>query len=160
MIITDLEHLTQQMGPSAALQKILDFLRDPHTANLQPGRVDLDGTQVYALIQAYDTLPILPEVKFEAHRQYIDIQYIVSGVEVMGWAALKDVPGLTPYDSEKDACFGKLSTAEMTAVRVAAGQAAIFFPEDAHAPKLALAEPSAVKKIVVKVSLDALRSSV
>jgi biofilm protein TabA len=159
LIVTDLEHLPQQMGPSAALRKILDFLRDPHSADLQPGRVDLDGNQIYALIQAYATLPIVPEVKFEAHRHYIDIQYIVSGVEVMGWAALQAVLDMTPYDPEKDACFGKLPAAEMTAVRVSAGQAAIFFPEDAHAPKLAHTEPSAVKKIVVKVSLDALRSS-
>jgi YhcH/YjgK/YiaL family protein len=42
----------------------------------------------------------------------------------------------------------------MTPVRVAAGEAAVFFPEDAHAPKLALSTPEPVLKVVVKVRVN------
>ena len=157
MIITDLEHLPHQVNLSASIRKGISFLQDPHAAGLQPGRVEIDGGTVYAMVQAYETLPVGAEVKFEAHRQYIDIQYVVSGEEVMGWIALADLPAPTAYDAEKDVLFGLLPVARMTPVQVRAGQAAVFFPEDAHAPKLALGAPAPVKKIVIKVSVESLR---
>jgi YhcH/YjgK/YiaL family protein len=159
MIVTDLEHLPQQINFSGAIQKSIAFLRDPGSAGLPTGRVDIGGKAVYALIQAYDTLPQTPEIKFEAHRQYIDIQYIISGEEVMGWAALEAVPAMTPYDAEKDVSYGMLPASAMTPVRMSAGLAAVFFPEDAHAPKLAVSAPVAVKKIVIKVAIEAMRGS-
>jgi len=159
MIVTDLKHLPQQINFSDAIQKSLAFLRDPGSADLLPGRIDIDGKTVYAMIQTYDTLPRTPEVKLEAHCQYIDIQYIVSGEEVMGWAALEAVPAMTPYDAEKDVSYGMLPASATTPVRVSAGQAAVFFPEDAHAPKLAVSTPGAVKKIVIKVAIEAMRGT-
>jgi biofilm protein TabA len=151
MIATTLEFIPRQMAMSADLQKALDFLKQANLAELQPGRIEIDGQNVYALVQAYETLPITASVKFEAHRQYIDIQYIASGEEVMGWADLKALQDVTAYNPEKDVLHGMLPAGEMTPVRVAAGQAAIFWPEDAHAPKLAVSSPAPVKKVVVKV---------
>ena len=151
MIVTTLEYIPRQIAMSPAMQKALDFLQQPDLAELPPGRIEIDGQAVYALVQAYETLPIPPAVKFEAHRQYIDIQYIASGVEVMGWANLKALSDVTAYNAEKDVLHGMLAAGEMTPVRVAAGQAAIFWPEDAHAPKLASGSPAPVKKVVVKV---------
>jgi YhcH/YjgK/YiaL family protein len=159
MIITDLEHLPQQVNLTVAVQNSLKFLQDPHSADLQAGRVEIDGKTVYAMIQAYETLPAGSEVKFEAHRQYIDIQYMAAGEEVMGWVALEELPATTPYDAEKDVVHGLLPPGKMTPVRVRAGQAAVFFPEDAHAPKLAVSTPAPVKKIVIKVAVEAMRGA-
>ncbi len=154
MILSDLDHLPRQAGTSPLMKKALEFLKKCQAEELEPGRVEIDGKNVYALVQAYETLPVTPEVKFEAHRQYIDIQFIQSGEEVMGWTALDRLKLLTAYDPEKDVCYGKLPADEFTPLRVSAGQAAIFYPEDAHAPKLALSIPAPVKKIVVKVAVE------
>lgn len=159
MILSDLAHLSTQMALPPGLAKALDFLMKSQSKDLPLGRVEIDGKNVYALVQAYDTLPVTPEIKFEAHRQYIDIQFIQTGEEVMGWTALEKLKTLTPYDPDKDVCYGKLPADEMTPLRVFAGQAAVFFPEDAHAPKLAFSSPAPVKKIVVKVAVDAMSSS-
>ncbi len=157
MIITDLGHLPHQVKLSASIQKAIEFLQDAHSAELQPGRVAIDGETVYAVIQAYETQPAGREVKFEAHRKYVDIQYVAAGEEVMGWIALEDLPGSTSYDAEKDVVFGLLPASQVIPVRVHAGQAAIFFPEDAHAPKLAVYTSIPVKKIVIKVAVEAMQ---
>lgn len=159
MILSDLAHLSRQVAMTPVMVKALDFLNKFQSLDLAPGRVEIDGKNVYALVQAYDTLSVTPEIKFEAHRQYIDIQFIQTGVEMMGWTALDNLNNMTAYDPEKDACFGKLPAQEMIPLRVSAGQAAIFFPEDAHAPKLAISSPAPVRKIVVKVAVDAMSSS-
>ena len=69
----------------------------------------------------------------------------------MGWAHIAALQAPTPYNAEKDVWYGTLPVSGMTLVQVMPGQAAVFFPEDAHAPKLAVAAPVNVLKIVVKV---------
>ncbi|MBI3755405.1 MAG: YhcH/YjgK/YiaL family protein [Deltaproteobacteria bacterium] len=82
----------------------------------------------------------------------MDIQYIVSGEEAIGWVPAERMAITEAYDIEKDICFGTASKEEITMVRLQAGQLAVFYPEDGHAPKLAAGQPSAVFKIVVKVA--------
>ena len=154
MIIAKLEDLPRQVPASPHLQQALKYLNENRAANLPDGRYDIDGDRVYALVQSYQTLPIDENSKYEAHRKYIDVQFIVSGVEVMGWAPLEKMQVTKDYQLEKDVCLGACPPALATLTRVDAGSAAIFFPEDAHAPKLACGEPAPVKKIVVKVALD------
>ena len=141
------------------MQKALDFIKDARIHELQPGRIEIDGDQVYASIQVYETHPPLEEVRFEVHRKYIDIQYVASGEEVMGWAPASILRDTTAYDPGKEMWFGTLRANEMTPVRVTAGQAAVFFPEDAHAPTIACSKPVKVKKILVKVRADAVSNA-
>lgn len=79
---------------------------------------------------------------------------MVSGVELIGWASLEQLTVTAPYNAEKDVLLGAVGAAERTPVRLTAGQAAIFYPSDAHAPDLAAGVSEAVKKVVVKVLLD------
>jgi biofilm protein TabA len=154
MIVTSLENLSHQIAMTSALKKAMDYLKNVHPADLQPGQVEIDGKNIYAMIQAYETRPASAEVRLEAHREYIDIQYVATGVEVMGWADIHALQNPTEYNAEKDVWHGTLPASEMTAVRVAAGKAAVFFPEDAHAPKLAVSSPTPVLKVVVKVRVN------
>jgi biofilm protein TabA len=151
MIVTTLENLSHHMAMTPSMQKAIDYLKSTHPADLQPGQVELDGKNVYVMIQTYETRPITPEVRLEAHREYIDIQYVACGIELMGWAHIDAIQNPTAYNAEKDVCYGTLPANDMSLVQVAEGQAAIFYPEDAHAPKLAASKPAAVVKIVVKV---------
>jgi biofilm protein TabA len=151
MIVAALDDLPAQMAGSARMKKAMDFLQANRTAEGLGERVEIDDKDVYAMFQVFETVPPGAEIKLEAHRQYIDIQYIVSGEEVMGWAHVSELHGATPYNPEKDVFEGTLPAARLTPVLVKPGQAAVFFPEDAHAPKLAAGQPARVKKIVVKV---------
>jgi biofilm protein TabA len=151
MIIAAFEHLGGQTPQTPAMQKAIAWLSANRTASDLAQRVEIDGKGVYALVQEYETAAAGDIVNCEAHRKYIDIQYICSGEEVMGWAPLDALRAVTDYNPDKDVLHGDVPDVEMTAVLVRSGQAAIFYPEDAHAPKLAAGKPGAVRKIVVKV---------
>lgn len=121
------------------------------TAETAAGRHDIDGDAVYALVQKYQTRPVIGMP--EAHRRYIDIQFIARGREVIHWTPLAGCSEVAlPYDAEKDAGFFAAPSA-MVPVRLTAGQFTIFFPDDAHAPCSAWDGPEDVLKVVVKVAV-------
>ena len=154
MIAAALADLSKHMALTPNLQRALDFLAAHPSGEGLAERVEIDGEQVYAMLQVFETVPEGELMKLEAHRKYIDIQYVVSGEEVMGWSHLSALRDLSAYDPEKDVQFGSLPAYEMSPVLIRAGQAAVFFPEDAHAPKLAWGKVGKVKKIVVKVGIE------
>ena len=84
MVVTDIKHLGHQVSLTDALRKGIDFLLRPDIHLLSDGRVEIDGDRVFALVQRYETV-MTDAPRFEYHRKYIDIQYIVSGEEVIGW---------------------------------------------------------------------------
>lgn len=151
MIVTNINHIEHQLPMTALFKKAVDFLRRPDIQSMADGRVDIDGKNVFALISRYETIKTdIP--KFEYHRKYIDIQYIVSGAETIGWIPAERMAVTQAYDVEKDICFGTAPNKEITLIHLQAGNLAVFFPEDAHAPKLAAGSSSPVFKIVVKVA--------
>ena len=83
MIVTDIKHIGHQVSMTTSLKKAIDFLRRPDIHGLVDGRVDIDGQHVFALVQRYET--VMTDIpKFEYHRKYMDVQYIVSGEEIIG----------------------------------------------------------------------------
>jgi YhcH/YjgK/YiaL family protein len=154
MIAVKLEDAARQAPGGGGLLKALDFLRRPGIADLPDGRHNIDGDKVFALVQRYETLP-MERPRFEAHRQYVDVQFMAAGAEVIGWAPLGSVRVDEPYDAVKDVCFGE-AAGGWTPVRLEAGQLAVLYPEDAHAPRLAAGAPATVAKIVVKVAVTEL----
>lgn len=161
MIVSDLKHISRQRLDSPLLEKALDFLKQVESKRLDDGRITIDGDLVYALVQSYETNPITSGSGplLEAHRQYIDVQYVAEGTEALGWAPIEQLNVTTPYEAAKDVELGTVPPAALTLVRLMAGQMAVLWPEDAHAPRLAVdtgdatARPTRVKKIVVKVAL-------
>ena len=115
---------------------------------------EIDGDEVYAMIQAYTSRPVTDAPRFEAHRKYLDIQYLVSGTEAMGWAPLDQLAVNVPYDDERDRALGTVPVRSRTLVLFSAGYAILLYPSDAHSPGLAAHEPEPVVKVVVKVLLD------
>ena len=155
MIVADLKDAVQQGAFPPALRQGFDFLVQVQDQTLPDGRVEIDGQKVFALVQSYNSKPRGEEIRFEAHRNYIDIQYVVAGEEYEGWASLPQMDVTDAYNVEKDVMRGTVPTAELTLVRLKAGQLAVFYPSDAHAPGLAIDNPVPIRKIVVKVAVDA-----
>lgn len=119
-------------------------------ADQPDGRCDIDGDNCFALVQSYTTKP-LAQAKFEAHRQYTDIQFIQAGRETLLWSPLAALTQVTePYAADRDIAFFANPT-QWTPIHLATGQFAIFFPEDGHAPGIECAGPVAARKVVIKV---------
>lgn len=113
------------------------------------GRHEVDGDAMYALVQEYNT-KLTEEGKWEAHRRYIDLQYVVQGTEGMGYANIHDLQQ-GEYAREKDflPLFG---VGEQLALKK--GYFVLLFPEDAHMPGMALGNPVPVRKIVLKIAVE------
>ena len=91
------------------------------------------------------------EKKWEAHRNYLDIQYVAEGREVMGWAPVGRLTPAGPYNPEKDVI--NFQEAEASPVQVEKGGFALFYPEDGHQPGCQLGAAAKIRKIVVKVKV-------
>lgn len=116
--------------------------------NAEVGKYEIDGKNVYAIVQEYETKPMAAK-KFEIHKEYIDIQYIVSGQEVMGFESLDKLSPMGDYNP--DAQFFYVNDA-CDRINLCAGEYVVFFPNEPHAPGAAIDDiPSNVKKIVVKI---------
>jgi len=153
MIITTLAHADEQVKWTPALQAAFSFLRSIDAANLQDGHIAIDGERVFAIVSRYSTKVKDHWIEMEGHRKYIDLQYLVQGEESIGWASAEQVTPTIPYQSESDAWKGGLALELVTWVKLSAGQVAVLYPSDAHAPQYASETPAPVWKIVVKAAL-------
>jgi biofilm protein TabA len=152
MVVTDLEHMAEQVNMTPNMKKALDFLMAAKGKEYADGRVEIDGDKVFALVQSYDSV-VTDTPKFEGHRKYIDVQYVVSGEEVMGWAIATRATVTMEYLPDKDVWLGTVAAADVSGSRLSPGQAAVLYPIDAHAPRLAAGKSMWIKKIVVKVAV-------
>jgi biofilm protein TabA len=153
MIVVDLANLRDQAVLNPRMEAAIAFLQRDDLLDLPVGRELIDGTDVYAEVQAYETVEG-GEVRFEGHRQYIDIQYVASGEEIIAYADLKDVTETKSYDEENDYWLGTAPAEKTTLVRLSAGQLAVLYPVDAHAPRRAAGAPTHVRKFVIKVAIN------
>jgi len=150
MIITELND-NAQIPNIPGITHALDFLkRCP--VDQPDGKIELDGKNVYAIVQSYNTNERPQSPIFEAHRKYIDIQFLLSGHELLGWAPFQAFTITEPYDDKKDIMFGTVPDSSSAFISFNAGQAVILYPADAHAPGLAVTSPSPVKKVVIKIT--------
>ncbi len=149
MIIDHIKKASCYSGVNPGIRKALDYLAGKDFSTLAPGRYDIEGDRLFALVQRYDTKPREQGV-WEAHRRYIDVQFVAGGVESMGYAPIASLTVTQPYAADNDYVL-LAGTGDF--VTAAAGTFVIFFPDDAHMPCLACGAPQAVCKVVVKVAV-------
>jgi len=151
MIADQLENWRLYSG-IAELGAAFEFLQRAGDSCSAAGRIDIDGDHLFALPQAYQPKTI-EQGRFEAHRRYADIQYVVEGVEMMGCAALDGLQAEDTYDAGKDLAFYR-TPPDFSAIVVPAGSFAVFYPTDGHMPGIRIGSSNAdVRKLVVKVLL-------
>ena len=148
MIIDSLANAKRYTGINRNFAKAFDFIASQDLKAIEVGKYPVDGTEVHASVSLKEGVK-QADAKFEAHNNYIDIQVCPSGSEEIGWSARENCSKpVGEYNSEKDVTFFD-DKPEMY-FTLHAGQFAVFFPEDVHAPMIG-AGP--VKKLVVKVKL-------
>lgn len=133
---------------SQNIQEGLQWLVNTDLKNLSDGRYEVDGEKIFASIQTYETKE---DAKYEAHRKYIDIQYLVSGTEQIGVTDIKNCNTCIEYNLEKDIEFFDMNKDELF-IKLESCDFLILYPHDAHKPSISVnKEKSLVKKVVVKV---------
>lgn len=148
MILDRLQRASLYRGISPGLDRALDYLLSTDFTTIDPGRYPIDGEEVYARVLQITTKPVDGDAQFEAHRDYIDVQFVIDGIEQMGYADLDTLIVSQDYNPEKDTLMLKGRGDFFT---VPAGYFAIFWPTDAHMPGMAVDSPQQEKKVVVKV---------
>jgi YhcH/YjgK/YiaL family protein len=152
MLIDHLRNAHLYQGISPRFAKAIQWLETnkPALATMDNGRYDIDGDDVYAIVNSYDT-KAAADCGWEAHRVYCDIHYSVSGSERIGYAHIDTMSETQAYNAEKDfALYG--GSGDWVAVRE--GAFCLLLPEDVHAPGAMIADHSIhLKKVVIKLKL-------
>jgi YhcH/YjgK/YiaL family protein len=131
-------------------KKAFNFLKNEPLLNLNPGKYEIDGENIYGIVSNYFTKP-KEEGLWEAHRKHIDIQFVVTNKEQIGYTNLSQVEKYKEYDDNEDIEFFK---GEGNYLLVRAGTFVIFYPQDVHMPGIAIDKPESVKKVVIKILLE------
>lgn len=122
------------------------FCKNPVTE----GRIDIDGDNLWCNVASYTVNPENP-LKYEAHREYADVQVMFDGEELFGWANIKDCTITEDFKDGCDIAFMDAPDGQFFALRK--GYFAVFFPEDAHAPCRKSENSDTAHKLVFKVKL-------
>lgn len=149
MILDKLENAALYASISQNLKIGFDFLKNTDLTHLEQGKYEIEGKNVFALVSEYQS-KAHQDCQPEAHRNYADIQYIVSGREIIGFATLNNQTVTGEYNTDKDIIF---FSGETTPLILEAGMFAVFFPQDVHRPCMQLDGPEKVKKVVVKLRI-------
>jgi len=113
-------------------------------------KVEIRGKQLFAVHQCYMSKP-RNEARLEAHRRYIDIQYVLSGKEIMMFDCTAGLKPTEAYSAEKDVEF--LAPANPVDIPLTKGTVAVLFPEDAHAPGIQANGAEKIFKCVLKLEI-------
>jgi len=149
MILDALENADAYNALNSGFAKAFEFLRRDDLAELEEGRHDIDGERVYAMIvKAAGREREVGEL--EAHEQYIDVQYVISGTDEMGWRPRSScTQPQAEYNDEDD--YQMFSDRPTAWVATEPGTFAIFFPNDPHIPLISAEQ---LHKAVVKVAVE------
>lgn len=150
MIVDTLKNCSMYYGVHKDFEKAFDFIKKAEEEKLSPGKYEVDGTKVFAIVQEYNSKNPA-EYKFEGHTKYIDIQYVCSGVEEIEVLNIKNATDGEGYIEEREVEFFTGGEG-IGKIILGAGEYGIFYPDDIHKPGLmhnGKSEP--VRKILMKI---------
>jgi len=148
MILDTLENAGKYVGLKFGISEAFGFLDQPKLANLPDGEYEIRSDQIYAII-THEQGRCIIDGNLEAHRKYLDIQYLISGNESIGWAPKKELTVLSPYDVTRDIEF--FQETPQSIIQLLPHSFAIFLPSDAHLP---LIGKGTIHKVIIKVAIQ------
>ena len=149
--ICKLSDMIQDSMTRERVKKAIKYILEIDKSNLKNGKYKVDD-YFYFSVQEYETKEE-NECRMESHKKYIDIQYIVEGIERIDNAYTKNLKIDVPYNWEDDIIFWKNTQNVMSNI-LTKGSMAVFYPNNAHRPCMNAFEKSKVKKIVGKVRIS------
>lgn len=150
MIIDKLENAEFYYGLGEKYKKAFEFLKNTDMKNLENGKHEIDGDEIFIAVQDYQTKSEY-DAEFEAHKKYTDIQFIITGEEKLGYGNIENFSETTDFDEEKDIVFLKNNEPKNEFAIAKENYFLIFTPQDAHMPCISINNATYVKKAVVKI---------
>lgn len=149
MIVDNSRNLARYQGVHPGFEAAIRFLMREELGSLPAGKHEIMGDAVFAII-AHEPGVGRARARLEAHRDYIDIQFVIAGEDMIGWRpAAECSPDEQGYLPAKDILF--FQEQPCCWIPLPQGTFAILYPDDAHAP---MAVDGKVHKAVVKVRLQ------
>lgn len=148
MVVDTLTHCEHYYVFGENFKKAFEFLKANDIREMELGRHDIDGDNVFILVQEYESKSI-DNCGFEAHVKYADVHYVAEGFEYLGYGPLERAgKPITEYDPQADAIFFEK---ECEYILLQKGDIAIVFPQDVHMPQKRALVPTPVRKACIKV---------
>jgi len=101
MIIDRIENATLYYVLAPGIEEALEYIKNNDLSNTELGSYEIGKGKVRMIVNEYEQ-KCNDRVTMEAHRENIDVQYWVTGSELMGYAPLQSQSLLGPFDEEKD----------------------------------------------------------
>ena len=150
MIIDRIENASRYYALGSGIAEALDYIKNNDLSKIETGKYEIRKDKIQMIVNEYEQKST-DRITMEAHRKNTDVQYWVSGSELMGYAPLQSQSLLEPFNEEKD--FGNYE-ADASFSKLEPGMLAIYFPTDLHTAVADAQCNSKVRKIVFKVPAE------
>lgn len=148
MIIDSIKNTKLYFGLGKRIEEAFTwFSKKGQGANI--GEHKILGNEIFAIVSNYKTKS-RKQGFWEAHKKYIDIHFIINGVEQIGYANINQLKIVKPYNKTVDRT---LLTGNGSFFTLNKNRFGIFYPDDAHMPGVTLGDIKNVKKVVIKVKV-------
>ena len=148
MILDTLKNSNLYTAMHPAFEQAFSFLYKIQNTDPEPGKYEINGDRIYAVASKYQ--PGDKNYKWEAHKKYIDIHYIIKGSEILGWQSADMISEEASYDEKNDCAL--YDSIEGLNIELKSGYFSIFYPNDIHCPGFDFNSED-VTKIVIKVKI-------
>jgi len=145
--INSVEFMKQYESDKVLWDKVFSFLGDSKLATMAPGKYAIDGDNAYAIVTS-GLSKKLEDVKWESHKKYIDLHYVISGKVKIGVAPVSKATVTEPYSETRDAANYNVDGKFLTATPK---EFFLFFPQDAHRPDIKVDGVDSLRKVVIKI---------
>ena len=147
MVLDSIENAARYLNLGEGVAKALQYIQRNDLSQITPGKYEIEGEKLVMMVFEFEASNT-DECKLEGHRKYLDLQYWVTGSELMGHDILGSQKILEAYDEQKDCAFYSCLASYS---RLTPGMFVIYYPSDLHT---AVADPlstNRVRKIVFKI---------
>jgi|LSQX01.3.fsa_nt_gb YhcH/YjgK/YiaL family protein len=139
------------------VNECLDIVTKVEKENFEEGKFEI-GSGCFAISSEYWTQPISGLVTFEGHKKFVDLQYVVFGLETILYTPISAIKKKLDYNEKEDVWKTTLCASKVQSIKLMAGDFLLLYPEDAHGPQYCSGNSiSLVKKIVVKIPCQLLQ---
>ena len=150
MIHDHVGNVGRYFSEESRLMKAIRFAQQKASA-LSDGDHWLEEGVLKASLQSHTT-SLAEERLFERHREFIDVQVMIEGVERHDVTQNPNMDPNMEYDIKRD-MIKFHSPDRYSTVILEPGYFVVYFPQDAHRPKCAVNGPEAVRKVCMKVKV-------
>lgn len=153
MVIDRIENAGRYYGLGKGIETVLRFFENYQEGQVEfPGRLVLDGDNIFVLATEYDTKQISPQY-LEKHERYIDVMFMVEGSERVYYKPFSDAAKVvSPYDSQRECALAELDD-DAAALSLEKGKFVVFMPQDGHLAAQPDKASAHVRKLIAKVAV-------